>query len=146
MPGEGLGRPSRVPSLAKKRGSMPAVTYNVSRGELRVFPTIPSMTGTSDSRLRLLLVAIALATLVVFVPGIANDFVDWDVDLNFVTNPHYRRLGWSQVSWMFTATVPHQYIVVTWLTLGLDYVLWGMNPAGYHLTNLALHALNTVVF
>jgi tetratricopeptide (TPR) repeat protein len=88
----------------------------------------------------------ALATLVVFVPGIANDFVDWDDDLNFVGNPHYRGLGWSQLRWMFTATVTGHYIPVTWMTLGLDYVLWGMNPAGYHLTNLVLHALNTIVF
>src|SRR5439155_20750479 len=30
--------------------------------------------------------------------------------------------------------------------LGLAYVLWGMNPLGYHLTNLLLHAANAVVF
>src|SRR5438552_12395329 len=32
------------------------------------------------------------------------------------------------------------------MTLGLDYLLWGMNPVGYHLTNLLLHAANAVVF
>jgi tetratricopeptide (TPR) repeat protein len=31
------------------------------------------------------------------------------------------------------------------MTLGLDYVLWGMNPTGYHLTNLLLHAANAVL-
>jgi hypothetical protein len=38
------------------------------------------------------------------------------------------------------------YIPLTWMTLGLDYVIWGMNPAGYHLTNLLLHAANAVLF
>jgi tetratricopeptide (TPR) repeat protein len=33
------------------------------------------------------------------------------------------------------------YMPLTWMTLGLDYVLWGMRPGGYHLTNLVLHAL-----
>src|SRR5207244_2307898 len=28
----------------------------------------------------------------------------------------------------------------------LDYLLWGMNPLGYHLTSLLLHAANAVVF
>src|SRR5437867_12198407 len=32
------------------------------------------------------------------------------------------------------------------MTLGLDYLLWGMNPLGYHLTNLLLHAANAAVF
>jgi len=104
------------------------------------------MIRTSDPRLRRLLVVSALAPLVVFAPGVGNDFVDWDDNLNFVTNPYYRGLGWSQLRWMLTATVTGHYIPVTWMTLGLDYVLWGMNPAGYHLTNLVLHALNTVAF
>ena len=34
---------------------------------------------------------------------------------------------------------------VTWLTLGLDHALWGMNPAGYHLTSLIFHATNAVL-
>ncbi|HEV3028789.1 MAG TPA: tetratricopeptide repeat protein, partial [Planctomycetota bacterium] len=32
------------------------------------------------------------------------------------------------------------------LTLGLDYAVWGMNPFGYHLTSLLLHAANGVLF
>jgi tetratricopeptide (TPR) repeat protein len=38
------------------------------------------------------------------------------------------------------------YIPVTWLTFGLDYVLWGMESAGYHFTNFVLHAANVVIF
>src|SRR5213596_2432827 len=98
------------------------------------------MIRTSDPRLRRLLVVSALAPLVVFAPSVGNDFVDWDDNLNFVTNPDYRGLGWSQLRWMLTTTVTGHYIPVTWLTLGLDYVLWGMNAAGYHLTSLLIHA------
>lgn len=45
---------------------------------------------------------------------------------------------------MFTDTFGH-YMPLTWMTLGLDYVLWGMNPVGYHATSIALHALNAVL-
>jgi hypothetical protein len=39
------------------------------------------------------------------------------------------------------------YMPFTWMTLGLDYVLWGMDPSGYHLTSLLLHAANgTLVY
>jgi tetratricopeptide (TPR) repeat protein len=45
---------------------------------------------------------------------------------------------------MFSDYFGH-YMPLTWLTLGFDYVLWGMNPVGYHVTSLAFHALNAVL-
>ena len=46
------------------------------------------------------------------------------------------------------ATTVHMghWIPVTWLTLGLDHVLWGMNPRGYHLTSLLFHTATAVAF
>jgi Flp pilus assembly protein TadD len=79
-------------------------------------------------------------TFAVFTPGLQNDFVYWDDDVNFLRNPHYRGLGWGELRWMFTTTLMGHWIPLTWLTLGLDYVLWGMNPFGYHLTSTLLHA------
>ncbi|HSF01750.1 MAG TPA: tetratricopeptide repeat protein, partial [Solirubrobacterales bacterium] len=46
----------------------------------------------------------------------------------------------------FTAILMGHYIPVTWLTFGLDYTLWGLDPRGYHLTNVLLHAANAAVF
>ena len=60
--------------------------------------------------------------------------------------PHYRGLGWTQLKWMFGGKSTDFYMPLTWVTYGLDYTLWGMNPAGYHLTSLVLHALNACVF
>src|SRR6266700_5914769 len=90
-------------------------------------------------------VLIALVTFAAFLPALQNQFVDWDDAANFLDNPHYRGLGWTHLHWMWTTHLGH-YIPLTWMTLGLDYLLWGMNPVGYHLTNLLLHAPNAVVF
>src|SRR5437870_954182 len=87
---------------------------------------------------------IALVTFAAFLPVLQNQFVDWDDQRNFLDNPHYRGLGWTHLRWMWTTHLGH-YIPLTWMTLGLDYLLWGMNPVGYHLTNLLLHAANAVV-
>ncbi len=89
---------------------------------------------------------VAAVTLLAFLPSLQGEFLNWDDDENFLFNPHYRGLGWTQIRWMFTATHSGLYIPVTWLTLGLDYVLWGMDPRGYHLTSVVLHAINALLF
>ena len=90
--------------------------------------------------------ALALTTLIVFLPALNAGFVNWDDDINFLVNPNYRGLGADQLRWMFTNFLMGNYIPLTWMTFGLDYVVWGMNPAGYHLTNILLHAVNAVLF
>src|SRR5438552_7585829 len=94
----------------------------------------------------LLPVLIALVTVVPFLPTLDNQFVNWDDDDNLVENPQYRGLGWTHLRWMWTTSHIGHYAPLTWMTFGLDYLLWGMNPVGYHLTNLLLHAANAAVF
>ena len=86
-------------------------------------------------------------TLVAFLPVLGNGFIpNWDDALNFLDNPYYRGLGPAQLRWMFTTFHAGHYIPLTWLSLGLDYLLWGLHPAGYHLTSLLLHAATALAF
>src|SRR2546425_2487405 len=87
----------------------------------------------------------AALTLCVFLPLLGNGFVNWDDQANFLDNPHYRGFGRSNLRWMFTTAHLGHYIPVTWLTLALDYTVWGLNPAGYHLTSALLHAVNALL-
>src|SRR5947208_3390586 len=89
---------------------------------------------------------VALFTLAAFLPTLQNQFVAWDDDKNFLDNPRYRGLGWAHLRWMFTAFHLGHYIPLTWVTFGMDHLLWGMKPVGYHLTSLLLHAANAVLF
>src|SRR5882724_4217151 len=90
---------------------------------------------------------VALSAFLAFLPALHNHFVNWDDNENFLMNLQYRGLGWHQLTWMFGASAKMgSYIPVTWLTLGLDYQFWGMNPVGYHLTNVVIHAANAVLF
>ena len=86
-----------------------------------------------------------VATGATFLPALRGEFLNWDDSVNFVANPHYRGLGWSQISWMFTTTLMGHYIPVTWLSFGLNYTLGGMDPWGYHLGNIVLHASNAAL-
>ena len=82
---------------------------------------------------------------VCYLPTLNNGFV-WDDNYNLVENKSYRGLSFSHLNWMFTTFHDANYHPLAWLTLGFDFVLWRMNPAGYHLTNLILHILNTMLF
>jgi tetratricopeptide (TPR) repeat protein len=90
--------------------------------------------------------ALAAVTVAVFAPALGHGWVDYDDDQNFLRNPHYRGLGPAQLRWMLTAVIMGHWTPLTWLTHGLDYVLWGMDPGGYHLVNVLLHAANAAVF
>ena len=89
---------------------------------------------------------IAAATLLVFFPALQNDFVNWDDYETLVNNSRYRGVAWPQLSWMFTTFHMGHFQPLSWLSFAFDYSLWGMNPLGYHLTNLVLHSANAVVF
>ncbi len=89
--------------------------------------------------------AVAVLTFVAFLPALGNDFVSWDDDRNFLLNPNYRGLGLHQLRWMWTTFHMGHYVPLSWMTLGLDYELWGMDARGYHFTNLVLHCAGVVV-
>jgi protein O-mannosyl-transferase len=81
-----------------------------------------------------------------FWPTVHAGWVDWDDPTNFLNNPYYRGLGWPQLRWMLTTSLLGHWIPVTWMTLAVDYAIWGMNPAGYHLGNLLWHAGSVALF
>lgn len=101
--------------------------------------------GRGAGLLRLAPPLIFLVTIGAFLPSLQNGFV-WDDQENFLENLEFRGLAWENLRWMATTTLMGHWIPLTWLTFGVDYLLWGMNPFGYHLTNVLLHALCAVVF
>lgn len=89
---------------------------------------------------------VVLITLLAFFPTLQNGFVTWDDGKNIYQNPNYRGLGWAELRWMFTTFHMGNYRPLTWMTFGMDYLVWEMDPFGYHLTSLVLHAANAVLF
>jgi len=86
-----------------------------------------------------------LLTAIAFVPSLQNDFVNWDDFDSLINNSHYQGFGLAQLHWMFTTLFLGHYQPLTWLTWSLDYLLWGKDPFGFHLTNLLIHSVNAVL-
>ena len=99
-----------------------------------------------DRRTWLIAIPLVLLVATAFFPAVDNPFVAWDDDLNFLGNADYRGLGWPQVRWAGTNFKAGVYQPMAWLAFEAQYVLFGLDPRGYHLTSLLLHAAVAVCF
>ena len=93
----------------------------------------------------LIAVVLVLIVIAAFIPTLDNDFVNWDDSQNFLDNPFYRGLGVAQLKWAWTTFRLGVYQPLAWLLFELQYVFWKLDPRGYHLSSLILHAVNAVV-
>ncbi len=100
----------------------------------------PAIARDRDRRAWLLVVPIVALVAAAFWPILANGFVDWDDETNFTQNYHFRGIGWPQLRWAWTTLLLGVYQPVAWMILEMEYALWGIDPRGYHLASLVLHA------
>jgi tetratricopeptide (TPR) repeat protein len=98
---------------------------------------------TASRRLPALLVF--LITLALYLPHLDHPFLNWDDPQNLLENPHFRSWSWSDLKWMLTRFHLGVYQPLSWLSWSVDYRIWGLDPFGYHLTNLLLHCANAVL-
>ena len=107
-----------------------------------------SRTSDSRDRFRTLLVCLilVLATFAVYWHVTGHDFVLFDDKLYVYENSHIQNgLTVDSIIWAFTTTQAGLKIPLTWLSLMLDFELYGLNAGGYHLTNLLLHLANVLL-
>ncbi|MBM4053645.1 MAG: tetratricopeptide repeat protein [Planctomycetes bacterium] len=83
----------------------------------------------------------------VYLNTLLNTFV---FDDSYTVSENYFIRDWKNISYLFT----HKYFVafgeisyrpVVTLSYFADYLLWHMNPMGYHLTNVIFHTLNSIL-
>ncbi|HTS16930.1 MAG TPA: tetratricopeptide repeat protein [Verrucomicrobiae bacterium] len=84
-------------------------------------------------------------TVAAHVQGLWGQFVDWDDTSHITRNVAIRSLSLHNLRIMFTQPTAKLYCPLTWLSFAIDYRIWGRDPFGYHLTNLALHVANTLL-
>ncbi|MBI5624815.1 MAG: tetratricopeptide repeat protein [Elusimicrobia bacterium] len=90
----------------------------------------------------------ALAALAALWPCLGNGFVSWDDDRFILRNPHFQGWTMENLRWILTPSWPQggHYDPLTWLSFSLDWSIWGLDPFGFHLTSLLIHAAGAAVF
>ena len=83
------------------------------------------------------------ATFLAYLPAMHGGFI-WDDDTHISTNTTLRSLHGLWEIW-FKPGATCQYYPLSFTVFWAEYQLWGLNPLGYHLVNVALHCLVAVL-
>jgi tetratricopeptide (TPR) repeat protein len=87
-----------------------------------------------------------VATLAVYAQVRGFDFVIIDDAVYVGDNEHVRDgVSLENLRWAFTTFRDGNWFPLTWISLMIDASVYGMWPGGYHITNLALHAVNVLL-
>ncbi len=93
---------------------------------------------------RALPAALLLAiTLLAYLPVLRAGFI-WDDDDYVTQNALLQQPGGLGRIWTEAGATP-QYYPLVFTTFWIENQLWGLEPAGYHLTNVLLHALAAIL-
>ena len=91
------------------------------------------------------LIFLSLLIIVLYWRVHGYDFVSLD-DSFIYANPHLMNgLSIKNIFWAFSNYTTTLWIPATWISFFLDYEIYGMNPGGYHVTNVILHICNTLI-
>ena len=110
--------------------------------------SLPILPPPSKPPARDLFISLGLVLVVVAIYGqtLGAAFIAFD-DPGYVSqNAHVRAgLSWAGLRWACSTFQQSNWHPLTWLSLQLDAQLFGLNAGGFHLTNLLLHAANTLL-
>ncbi|MGA2458511.1 MAG: tetratricopeptide repeat protein [Terriglobales bacterium] len=89
---------------------------------------------------------LALATIALYNAVTRAPFLNFDDQVYVTDNPQVRAgLTWNTVLWAFRTPKAFDWHPLTWLSYALDCQMFGLNPEGYHTTNVLLHAANAML-
>lgn len=108
-----------------------------------------SETGLPVLKPHLLYIIIAAVAFIVYANSLSNQFV-FDDDSVVLGDPTITQL--SNIPKFFTGELGFHKVIGSYYrpivsaSYAVDYSLWKLDPYGYHLTNVIMHVLNSVLF
>ena len=101
---------------------------------------------SSKRQILIVYIVLTVVTLAVFWQVNRYDFIGLDDQVYVTENIHIQSgITLEGFRWAFSTTYAEFWHPLTWLSLMFDYQLYGLNAGGYHLTNLILHIMSTLL-
>jgi protein O-mannosyl-transferase len=100
----------------------------------------------SKKKILIIYIVVTLAAVAAFWQVYQYDFVNIDDNIYVTENSHIQSgITPDGVIWAFSTKYAELWNPLIWISFMLDYQLYGLNAGGYHLTNLILHILSTLL-
>ena len=118
-----------------------------AKAQQTVETTSPLTAATSYSRQDVLvLVALGLLVVVSYLPAMLWGGFVWDDNLYIKVDPVREVSGLWQI-WFSPSAIDGErhYWPLVYTTFWLEHKLWGFDPTGYHIVNVLLHLVNTLL-
>ena len=96
-----------------------------------------------DKNIYLLLIFFLAA--IIYFNTLWNDFTNWDDDELILYNYRIQDLDLEKLKKILVTPTVTDYLPLKELSYALDYYLWGLNPFGFHLTNVIFFILNCLL-
>ncbi len=93
----------------------------------------------------IILAAIIIITIIAFYPTFENGFTNWDDDYYVTKNFDIKKQWNEKIGIFFSEYCMGNYHPFTMASLAIDYQIDGLNPLTFHITNLILHLINTLL-
>lgn len=108
---------------------------------------MPDKINNSFQKKKLIIyIFLMLATLAVYWQVTQFDFVNIDDNVYVTQNSRVQSgINSKSIQWAFLTTHAEFWHPLTWLSLILDYEFYGLHAGGYHITNLILHILSSLL-
>jgi protein O-mannosyl-transferase len=92
-------------------------------------------------------ILLTLITIAIYWQVSQFDFVNLDDHVYVTENFHIKlgKISLNGLRWTFSTTYAEFWQPLTWVSLIADHQLYGLDAGGYHLTNLILHILSTLL-
>jgi hypothetical protein len=102
---------------------------------------------SSQKQILIVYIVLIVVTLAVFMQVNQFDFINVDDPIYVTENIHIQSgITLDGLLWAFNITdARYCWHPLTWLSLMFDFQLYGLNAGGYHVTNLILHSLSTLL-
>lgn len=94
----------------------------------------------------IVILMLTISVLAVYWQVIGHEFVSYDDNVYIYENAVVQSgFNWNSIVWAFTTGTQANWHPLTWLSIMVDYELFGLNAGMHHFMSALIHAINTIL-